>query len=158
MRKWHVRGPRFFSRVAERLPVLNLDQLTRYKALAGGAANLVVESAYSYDTAHRLTGMVNTPAAGNGSTWGWQFNTLNQVTQFTNNGVTTYYGYDAAGQLINADASQTPEYQTYTWDLNGNRRNYQDVGGANNQLTETATHTYAYDDEGNRSRTTLKST
>jgi RHS repeat-associated protein len=134
-----------------------IDTISRYKALAGGAGNLVATSDHAYDALRRLTDINNSPAQS--SDWHWDYDAENQVTEFettTSSGTANIaYAYDANGQLIGAAGAQT---RSYVWDLNGNRRNYQDVGGANNQLTETATDTYTYDAEGNRKSATDKST
>ncbi|MBX7072064.1 MAG: hypothetical protein K1X71_02865 [Pirellulales bacterium] len=94
------------------MPVLNLDQLARYKALAGGSANLVVESAYSYDTAHRLTGMVNTPAAGNGSA----SYVPGAQNRLDSDGTHTY-AYDNQGRLTEKRVTATGVVvERYNWD------------------------------------------
>jgi RHS repeat-associated protein len=73
------------------------------------------------------------------------------------------YTYDPRGQLVGADyTTQTDE--TYAYDDNGNRETVTNSGGANqdydtgsdNRLSDDDTYTYTYDNEGNRTRRTHK--
>jgi len=59
------------------------------------------------------------------------------------NGTTTSYGYDDAGQLLTAGAT------SYRYDANGNPTNTGDVIGPNNELLSDGTWNYRCDANGN---------
>ncbi len=58
------------------------------------------------------------------------------------------YGYDSHGQVTNVTNS-TRANESYAYDLNGNRALSGDITSTGNRLSETTTHEYEYDLEGN---------
>ena len=57
------------------------------------------------------------------------------------------YGYDKTSQLISAEYETLPK-ESYEYDANGNRKNFET--GKNNLLTSDGEFCHTYDDEGNR--------
>ena len=80
------------------------------------------------------------------------FNSLNQITSETRNGVTTPYSYNSTGQLTSAGN------QNYTYDANGNRNMAGYSVGVANEILTDGTYNYAYDAKGNVSTMTIIAT
>ncbi len=124
--------------------------ITWYSNLAGTAE--VAASAYSYDAAGRLTGIVNTnSSSATLSYYTYTYDTADRVTAQTHwsqVGTFTYtgtnaYTYDADSELL------TDGTKTYTYNANGNRTMAGYVTGSNNEMTNDGTWTYTYDAVGN---------
>jgi len=76
------------------------------------------------------------------ASYSYSYNTENQLTSKTEDGVTTTYSYDPTGQLIQAGTA------TYGFDATGNRTNTGYSTGPGNQLLNDGTWTYTYDNDG----------
>ena len=90
----------------------------------------------------------------------YEFDNANRITQQVIDGDVVDYTYDATGQLLTADHSDSsiPD-EFYVYDLNGNRvdshlHGSDYVTGPNNQLLSDGEFNYEYDDEGNQVRRT----
>ena len=84
--------------------------------------------------------------------YAWTYDDAYRVSTFASSqdGSVTY-GYDGLGQVTSADY----DYQTdesYGYDDAGNRLNY--TVGDHNRILSDGTYTYAYDEEGNRTKRT----
>jgi YD repeat-containing protein len=88
-----------------------ITTIARYKDTDGGSANEVATATYSYDTLNRLTGLQYQKGGVDLFTdYGWTFDSLGRITQFTTQDGTSDYTYDAASQLTATDHSfQTDE-------------------------------------------------
>jgi len=124
--------------------------IARFNDTAGGSANEVATSNYTYDAQARLTGLDYQKGGTNLFTpYAWKYDTLNRITQFTSQDGTSDYSYDATDQLTDAVYSfQTDE--AFSYDANGNRTNTGYTTGGDNQLTNDGTFSCTYDNEGNR--------
>jgi YD repeat-containing protein len=116
---------------------------------------LVAATTFAYDDAHRLTGLSHDQGLTNLADYAWTYDTSGRITSVTTLDGTDDFTYDDTGQLTGVDS----DYQANeTYDANGNRTNSGYVTGDNNQTTDDGTYTYQYDNEGNRTRKTTKST
>ena len=70
---------------------------------------------------------------------------LDRITTLTTPDGESTIGYDNEGQLTSASLTD----EDYAYDAGGNRTSGGAVTGDDNRLSEDATFTYAYDDEGN---------
>jgi len=70
---------------------------------------------------------------------------------------TSNYTYDSTSQLTAADHDYQAD-ESYTYDANGNRTMTGYSTGTNNRLLNDGTHTYIYDNEGNRTKKTVTAT
>jgi RHS repeat-associated protein len=133
-------------------------EIVRYKDTDGGSANEVATAGYSYDALGRITGLSYKKGGNNLFTaYAWTYDRMNRVTQLSGQDGTSDYSYDSTSQLTATDHSfQTDE--SYTYDANGNRTMTGYTTGTNNRLTNDGTHSYQYDDEGNRKTRTKTST
>jgi RHS repeat-associated protein len=132
-------------------PVGQFDSIRRYSDLAG--TQLVVDTRYSYDGLNRLQGLLHNRADGaTVASYSYGYDSSGRITSIaslfanSNYNDTTTYNYDNTSQLTGADHSAISD-ESYQYDANGNRLNYQT--GSNNQLLSDGTYNYTYDDEGN---------
>ena len=89
--------------------------------------------------------------------YSWSFDNLSRITQQVSEDGTSDYTYDSTSQLTAADHDyQTDEF--YSYDTNGNRTMTGYSTGTNNRLLNDGTHTYIYDNEGNRTKKTVTAT
>jgi RHS repeat-associated protein len=119
----------------------NLLTETHYSDLAGTQFQGTTQ--YAYD-GNQLTSIYQ--ADGNGNvlaSYTYTYDEAGRLSSETQNGITTNYAYNAAGQLIEAGS------QAYTYDANGNRTGPGYVIGANNQLLSDGTWNYTSDANGN---------
>jgi RHS repeat-associated protein len=123
--------------------------ITWYSNLSGTSE--VAESAYSYDTGGRLTGITNTNASSTTlSYYDYSYDNDNRMstqTHWSEVGTTVYsgtntYTYDAISQL-------TSDGSSYSYDATGNRTMSGYSTGADNEMTSDGTYSYCYDAEGN---------
>jgi RHS repeat-associated protein len=124
------------------------DRIARFADLA--ATKLVATGSYFYDNAGRLTSLGYAKGATTLVAHSWSFDSAGRMTGYVNSidGTTTYTN-DATNQLVSADhAGQADE--NYQYDANGNRTNNGYQVGANNRMLSDGTYRYDYDAEGNR--------
>jgi RHS repeat-associated protein len=113
----------------------------------------IATSDYSYDLAGRLTRLSHRNTSTTYADYQWAYDAANRITQFISPDGTSNYSYDSRDQLTNTDHSYQSD-EAYGYDANGNRTNAGYQTGSNNQLLSDGTYTYAYDNEGNRTRRT----
>jgi YD repeat-containing protein len=125
-----------------------LTGLTRYEDLAG--TKLVAASAWTYDTAGRLTALTHHRGATTLAGYGWTYDAASRITQFTSllDG-TADYAYDANDQVTGATFSYQAN-EAHAYDATGNRTNAGYSTGDANRLLADGVFNYAYDAEGNR--------
>lgn len=122
-----------------------VDRLT-----SRGAPNGITSS-YGYDGLSRLTGLTHA-AGGNLIGNQYTYDDANNIANWTNASGNHGYAYDPVDRLTSATNSAQPN-ENYSYDGVGNRTashlsatyNYQPF----NQLTNTATASYVYDNNGN---------
>ena len=126
--------------------------LTRYADAAG--TELVAATTYDYDDANRLTSLVHALSDSGQTTLAYalQYDIAGRITQLTTPDGASDYTLDNTGQLTGASLTA----ESYTYDANGNRTSGGTVTDADNRITEDATYTYTYDDEGNLTRRTAQ--
>jgi RHS repeat-associated protein len=121
-----------------------------FSNLAGTAT--VAYSAYSYDNADRLTGIVNKDGTNTTlSYYNYSYDNADRVsaqTHWSQVGTTVYsgtntYTYDATNQLVSDGTT------TYSYDANGNRNMAGYTTASGNEMTNDGTWTYTYDSAGN---------
>src|SRR5262249_22515478 len=115
----------------------------RYSDLAG--AHKVGESDYSYDPVGRMTHLVHKDGSGttlSETTYGYDL--AGRLSAQTQDGATTSYSYDPAGQLLPAGST------AYSFRGTGNRTMTGYQTGADNRMTSDGVYSYTYDAEGNR--------
>ena len=119
--------------------------LTRYSDTAG--TTLVAASTYDYDQANRLQGLVHALGSLGTTTLTYAFahDVADQITVLTTPDGVSQIGYDNDGQVTSASLTD----EAYAYDANGNRTSGGSVNADDNRLSENATYTYQYDDEGN---------
>jgi RHS repeat-associated protein len=133
-----------------------LDTISRYEDLAATA--LVATTAFDYDEAGRLIALDHMKGTTTLAAYDWQLDAAGRITsQSSTADGTSTFGYDNNWQITSADhASQTDE--SFSWDENGNPTMSGWVVDDNNRLTSDGTHSYLYDNEGNRTRNTTIAT
>jgi RHS repeat-associated protein len=128
----------------------DMTTITWYSDLAGTAQ--IANSAYGYDDAGRLTSIVNKNAtSATLSYYTYMYDQADRKTTqsyWSKVGGTTYsgtntYGYDAANQLTNDNAT------AYKYDASGNRSMTGYTTTTYNRMTGDGTYTYSYDNVGN---------
>jgi len=129
------------------------QSINRNSDLAG--TQLVVGSAYAYDTLNRLSSITHNNAAAPVAFYNFTYDSASRITQIADIDGATNYAYDATDQLTAADhsAASIPD-ESYVYDANGNRvrTNLHATGyiaGPGNRLLSDGTYNYAYDNEGN---------
>lgn len=116
-----------------------VQAVTRSADLAGTA--LVGTSAYSYDDGGRVTGITHKDAtAAPLAAYAYQYDAADRLTQKTENGAVTAYGYDAVGQLTQDGAT------SYSYDAAGNRTTA--TVSAGNRVSADGGWAWAYDPAG----------
>src|SRR5207249_3136148 len=109
-----------------------LATLTRYADQDG--TQPVGSSSYAYDDASNLTYIEDRDGAGGLlADFQYSYDADNQLASETDNGVTTSYGYDDAGQLTQAGSA------SYSYDGSGNRTLAGYQTGADNRLLSDGT-------------------
>jgi RHS repeat-associated protein len=136
-----------------------LATLTRYADLSGN--QLVAATDYLFDQAGRLTAMTHSKGASVFADYDWAFDEANRMTRFESliDGAADHTNDDtdqltAAEYTAGAGLPTTPPDEQYVYDENGNRINNGYTVGLNNQLLSDGTHTYTYNEEGNRTSRT----
>jgi RHS repeat-associated protein len=120
----------------------NLIGVNRYSNLAG--TQLVGSSTYAYDGQGDVTQITHKDGTGNVlASFNYAYDTAGRLTSEVDNGTTTTYTYDAAGQLTGAGSVG------YSYDANGNPTSLGDSVGPNNELLSDGTWNYNYDAVGN---------
>jgi RHS repeat-associated protein len=118
-----------------------LDLVTRYSDLAGTVK--VGTTDYTNDAGGRLTGIVDANGSGTVlNTYSYAFDLADRMTQKTENGVATTYGYDKLGQVTQDGAT------SYSYDDAGNRTIAGYTTTAGNRTTAGNGWTYGFDDLG----------
>ncbi len=141
---------------------LTYDALGRFdtiirRAGLSGTSDVVATTDYAYDPQGRLSGLSHSDGSSNSlSEYLYGYDFANRLIWSQQDVDTVSYAYDPTGQLTFADhSSQTDE--TYGYDRTGNRATAGYETGTGNRPTEDATYTYEYDDEGNQTKRTTKS-
>jgi hypothetical protein len=131
-------------------------QIARFQST--GTANPVATTDFTYDTANRLSGIAHKQGATNLNTYAYTYDPLSRIATIdsTLDGTDTY-SYDQTSQLTGATHT-TQANETYGFDANGNRNTSGFTTGTNNQTTAGLGFTYAFDDEGNRTKRTETAT
>jgi RHS repeat-associated protein len=126
------------------------DQLASVKRSSDlGGVQTVAYSAYTYDSAERLTNLQHQNSSGNLlANFTYTYDQASRTTSQVVNGSTTSYSYDSASEVTAAGPA------AYSYDLNGNRTMTGYSTGTANQLTSDGTWTYSYDNEGNLTKKT----
>ncbi len=139
-------------------PLGQFASINRFSDLGG--TQLVVGTAYTYDTLNRLTGLAHNNTTGPVAFYDFIYDSASRITRITDIDGATAYAYDDRDQLTGADHSDAgnPD-ETYQYDANGNRvasslhgSGY--VTGPGNRLLSDGTFNYEYDKEGNLSKRT----
>ena len=105
--------------------------------------NKVGSTQYGYD-GNQVTSIVQQDGSGTVlANYSYQYDVAGRLSAETDNGVTTNYAYDAAGELTQAGST------SYTYDANGNPTGTGYAIGPNNQLLSDGTWNYNYDAAGN---------
>ena len=156
----------FMQRLYAHLLILKYFELLSKRNSSGNKTTLLypngIQTTYTYDAKGDLIDIITQKAPSTGS--GQATSTYKQTYQYDKTGNRTSYTepsgihtytYDPTYQLLSADHTNMPD-ENYTYDQTGNRLNTQ-VDAAN-RLTEDATYTYQYDNNGNLIRKTHKIT
>jgi RHS repeat-associated protein len=131
-------------------------QIDRYQNT--GRTNKAAQTAYSYDTDNRLSGLAHTQSSTNLGTYAYTYDNASRFTQIAYTNTTSAWNssddftHNKTNQLTGADYDNQTD-DTFTYDANGNRtaRNGTSTTvSTNNRITNDGTYTYTYDDEGNR--------
>ncbi len=133
-----------------------LALISRYKDVAGGSGNLVMQSAYSYDGIGRFDQLIYSNESATIVEYDWTYDAASRITEFTNSvDGASQFNYDNTDQLTGVThATQTDE--AYQYDEDGNRTSSGYSTGFYNRLDSDGTYNYQYDAEGNRtSRTNI---
>jgi RHS repeat-associated protein len=115
--------------------------VSRFSDLAG--TTKVGDSAYTFDAGGRLVGLQH--HSGSGATlanYAYQYDLDNCLTQKTENGTTTTYGYDKLGEITSENG------KSYSYDASGNRTMAGYVTAADNRTTNDGTWAYSYNADG----------
>jgi RHS repeat-associated protein len=108
---------------------------------------LVSLATYTYNAVGELTSLVYTKGNTTLASYAYTYDAVGDMLSMTTVDGTTYYTYDATGQLLSSGSV------SYTYDSTGNRTTANGstyTTGANNELLDDGTYTYTYDAEGNR--------
>lgn len=140
---------------------------TRYTYNAAGQLTRTdfpngVSETRTYDVNGRLTGQTATGLAGNLIDYHYTYDPTGRVVEFTGDGATVDYTYDADCRLVREHTASGTDV-SYTYDAVGNRLTRTDANGAtvyqydiNDRLTRTTTGAavtvYSYDAAGNQIR------
>lgn len=118
------------------------------------------QTTYSYDPASQVTQILHqlTATSTQINQAAYAYNPVGNRTSLTDRRGAQAFGYDNLDRLTSATHPLPPTSQTFAYDPVGNRTTGGSVVNAGNQLTEDATFTYQYDDNGNQTRKTNKTT
>ncbi len=118
-----------------------VDTVTRYADLAG--ATKVGTTAYTYDDAGHVTGIVTRDGSGGIlADYGYTYDLADWLDSKTEGGVATTYAYDKTGQLTQDGATG------HGYDQAGNRADVGYATGPGNRLQSDGVWAYTYDDAG----------
>src|SRR5205085_7925422 len=113
----------------------NVLTATRYSDLGGSTR--VGFTQYTYD-GNRVTDIQHKDGGTTVlASFSYQYDTAGRLTRAVENGTTTNYGYDVAGQVTSAGATN------YAYDGDGVAHNTGDVTGVDNQLQSDGTWNYS---------------
>ncbi len=101
--------------------------VTRYADLAG--ATHVGSTGYSYDGGN-LTSILHKNGTTTLGSYGYSYDQAGELTQEVDNGATTNYAYNGAGELTSAGS------QAYSYDANGNKSGTGVTVGADNEAAD----------------------
>jgi len=112
---------------------------------------------FSYDAQGRLASLAYTHAGNPIDTFGYQYDTLDRVSQFSSIDGTASYAYDKTSQLtsvVYTGGGHQPANESFQYDPNGNQKGPSPAGpnftvGADNLLSSDGTFDLFYDAEGN---------
>ncbi|WP_370623539.1 peroxidase family protein [cf. Phormidesmis sp. LEGE 11477] len=129
--------------------------LSRASDLAG--VQTVADTAYTYDTAGRLVGLVHERDGNEIAGYGFTYDAANRLTQLVTPDGTSDYSYNDRDELTGGTHSYQAD-EAYSYDDTGNRNSAGYETGEQNRLRSDGTYTYEYDNEGNRTRRVAIST
>jgi YD repeat-containing protein len=121
----------------------------RYSDLAGTLP--VVNTAYVYDAAGRLTALNHAKNSTPIANYGFTYDAANRLAKLITPDGTSDYSYNPRDELTATNHSNQTD-ESYSYDDTGNRKNAGYVTGDHNRLLSDGTYNYAYDNEGNRTR------
>ncbi|MEO1498511.1 MAG: RHS repeat-associated core domain-containing protein [Planctomycetota bacterium] len=150
-----------------------MTRAARYEGPADGssAPTSVFDTAYQYDPAGRLASILHTDTSGPLVSHDYAYDKASRITRVDsrtstpgfNRSRTETHEYDDAGRLVDWDQNLTtgagsPATDSLNLELDaaGNRDSASDTVGKQNRPSSDATYNYAYDNEGNLTRRTLK--
>ena len=141
-----------------------LTGLTRYSNLA--ETTEVAATAYSYDHADRITGIVDSNSTGTTLiTYGYTYDAADRVSQETRTWAsgassdTLTYTYTNNNQLTGVSHTNGSfSNESFTWDANGNETGTGYTTGTDNEQTASPGYTYTYDNAGEMTSETQTST
>jgi len=111
-------------------------------------------SGFTYDLLRRMTALSHTDSTATSvADYAYSYDLLGRLATQSHHGDTVSYGYDASSQLLSAD-SVLSGFESFAYDLNGNRNDGGYVVGTANQMLSDGAADYDYDSEGNILRKT----
>ena len=138
--------------------------MTRYSNAA--ETTKVAATAYSYDHADRMTGIVDSNSTGTTLvSYGYTYDAADRVSQevrtWASGGSsdTVTYSYTNNNQLTGVTHSNGSfSNESFTWDSNGNETGTGYTTGTDNEQTASPGYTYTYDNAGEMTSETQTST
>jgi RHS repeat-associated protein len=117
-------------------------------------------TSYTYDVASQITNILHKITATNTpiNNADYLYNNVGNRTQLTDRRGVQVFGYDNLDRLTSATHPLPPTSQTFAYDPVGNRTSNGSLANAGNQLTEHAQFIFEYDDNGNQTKKTNKTT
>jgi len=118
------------------------------------------QTTYSYDPASQVQQIrhASTVTGQPVNMADYVYNGVGNRTSLTDRRGSQAFGYDTQDRLTSASHPLPPTSQTFAYDAVGNRISNGSLSNAGNQLTEDSAFTYLYDDNGNQTRKTNKTT
>lgn len=128
-------------------PIGQVEAIDRYSDLNG--AQFITGTTYTYDPLNRLDLLTHeSPTGTTTAFYDFAYDDADRITQIIDVDGTTEYSYNDRNELTGADHTDLTNLdESYSYDKNGNRLNYDT--GTNNRLESDGTYIYTYDDEGN---------
>jgi RHS repeat-associated protein len=111
-----------------------------------------VNGAMSYDAAGQLLSVAYANSGGTVTSAGYQYNaTGTRSSEAREDGNTRSFGYDSVNRVLSSLNSALPAggNETFSYDLGDNRTDQARIHDAADELTQDASYTYTYDQEGN---------
>ncbi|NGZ04520.1 MAG: hypothetical protein CV090_15875, partial [Nitrospira sp. WS238] len=118
------------------------------------------QTSYSYDPASQVTQILHqlTATSTQINKADYVYNPVGNRTSLTDRRGAQAFGYDNLDRLTSATHPLPPTNQSFAYDPVGNRTSNGSLSNAGNQLTENAQFIFEYDDNGNQTKKTSKTT